>query len=130
MCSWFFQLSGTTDERCSLDPMDAKSQVHQLAMRFRRKAWLLFLSMLFSGLLFIWLSLWAEHLHGWEATLIYFVCLFAGGIALLMAFGFAAMVYGSYRMYEVALGSVEWYERDSEAFCRAYREVVGPIAWK
>jgi len=108
---------------------DAKSQVHQLAMRFRRKAWLFLGGTLSSGLLLSWLAVWAGHQRGWEATLIHYVCMLAGSIALLAAIYSAALVIGSYRMYRGAIGSAEWYERDPQAFCRAYREVVGPGPW-
>jgi hypothetical protein len=44
--------------------MDARTRVHQLAMRFRWRAWLLFVSTFGGSLFLAWLGVWAKHQRG------------------------------------------------------------------
>ena len=105
-------------------------KVHALAMRFRIRLWILFVGSLLLSPLLSWLGLWAEDKGGWEGSLLSLVLVGAGAVSLLLALFGAAMLWGSYKMYRGAMGSLDWYERDPDAFLRAYREVFGPIPWK
>ena len=84
----------------------------------------------FASVFFAWLSVWAGHQHGWEATpaaMIFGAGLAAGIIGLVY---FATHTWSWYSYYASASGSLELYESDPATFWRSYREVMGPLRWK
>lgn len=110
--------------------MSTHLTVHKLAMQFRVRLWALLAVTLVLGLVLYWLAIWAEEKGGWEGGFLSVVLVGIGGISLFVSFFTAAMLWGAHKTYRGAMGSLDWYERDPEAYLRAYREVFGPIPWK
>lgn len=103
--------------------------VRSLAYRYRAKLLMMLAGALTGSFLMMWFAVWADHQHGWEASVLYFVFSIVGTIMLGFSLFVGAALYQWHQLSSVAIRCAERYVEDPEWFKSVYQSVIGPFPW-